>query len=103
VRTVTRLIVPCSGCPARPGDRLPAPAAEAISASLSALESLTVRSTAAAARFAADAWTSAPAAEAGVDVALLGTLLRGDQVRVSIQLVEAPTGTVIISGWPRWR
>ena len=58
-----------------------------------------MRSTAAAARFAEGTPDlKALASEAGVDVALMGTLLRaGDQVRVSIQLVEAPGGTVVIS------
>ena len=101
VRTVTRLIVlPFRLLRPDPEiDFLASSLPEAISASLSALESVTVRSTAAAARFATDGVDlKALAADAGVDVALLGTLLRaGDQVRVSIQLVEAPTGTVIIS------
>jgi serine/threonine protein kinase/tetratricopeptide (TPR) repeat protein len=101
VRTVTRLIVlPFRVLRPDPEiDFLASGLPEAISASLSALETLTVRSTAAAARFG----DGVPdlkvlAAEAGVDVALMGTLLRaGDQVRVSIQLVEAPGGTVVIS------
>ncbi len=101
VRTVTRLIVLPFRLlrPDSEIDFLASSLPEAISASLSALESVTVRSTAAAARFAADGVDlKALAADAGVDVALLGTLLRaGDQVRVSIQLVEAPSGTVIIS------
>jgi serine/threonine protein kinase/tetratricopeptide (TPR) repeat protein len=101
VRTVTRLIVlPFRVLRPDPEiDFLASGLPEAISSSLSGLETLTVRSTAAAARFG----DGAPdfrllATEAGVDVALLGTLLRaGGQVRVSIQLVEAPAGTVLIS------
>ena len=78
---------------------LPPACPEAITASLSGLETLTVRSTAAGARFAGDTPDlKAIATEAGVDVVLLGTLLRaGNQVRVSTQLVEAPGGTVVIS------
>ncbi len=70
---------------------------EAITASLSGLETLTVRSSAAAERFAGESPDlRAIAAEAGVDAVLLGTLLRaGEQVRLSTQLVEAPSGTVI--------
>jgi len=101
VRTVTRLIVlPFKVLRPDPEiDFLAWGLPEAISSSLSALETLTVRSTAAAARFAEGTPDlKALAAEIGVDVVLMGTLLRaGDQVRVSIQLVEAPGGTVIIS------
>jgi serine/threonine protein kinase len=101
VRTVTRLIVlPFRVLRPDPEiDFLASGLPEAISSSLSGLETLTVRSTAAAARFG----DGPPdlrllATEAGVDVALMGTLLRaGDQVRVSIQLVEAPGGTVLIT------
>jgi non-specific serine/threonine protein kinase len=72
---------------------------EAITESLSGLETLTVRSTATAARFGGESPDlKTIATEARVDVVLLGTLLRaGDQVRVSVQLVEAPGGTVVIS------
>jgi tetratricopeptide (TPR) repeat protein len=63
------------------------------------LESLTVRSAAAAARLAGqepDLETIATAA--GVDVVLMGTLLRaGDQVRVSTELVKVPDGTVLVT------
>jgi TolB-like protein len=69
---------------------------DAITASLSGLSSLVVRSSALAARLGEgppDLKTIA--AEADVDVVLIGTLLRaGDQVRVSAQLVEAPSGTI---------
>jgi eukaryotic-like serine/threonine-protein kinase len=70
---------------------------DAISSALSGLPSLVVRSTAAASRFAGDtADMSALAAALDVDVVLVGSLLSsGDQVRVSAQLVQAPSGTVL--------
>jgi TolB-like protein/predicted Ser/Thr protein kinase len=72
---------------------------DAITGSLSGLDSLVVRSSAAAQRFASgtpDLKTLA--AEAGVDVVVTGTLLRaGDQVRVSTQMLEAPSGTLLSS------
>jgi serine/threonine-protein kinase len=71
--------------------------ADAISSALSGLPSLVVRSTAVASRLATDTpdiqllWKALD-----VDVILLGTLLSsGDQVRVSAQLVEAPSGTLV--------
>ena len=71
--------------------------ADAISSALSGLPSLVVRSTAAASRFAADTPDIPALASAlDVDVLLLGTLLSsGDQVRVSAQLVQAPSGTLV--------
>ena len=99
VRTMTRLIVlPFRVLRPDPEvDFLAHSLPEAITASLSGLESLTVRSSAAAERFAGDRPDlRVIAAEAGVDVVLLGTLLRaGEQVRVATQLVEAPSGTVV--------
>jgi serine/threonine protein kinase/tetratricopeptide (TPR) repeat protein len=99
VRTMTRLIVlPFRVLRPDPEiDFLAYSLPEAITASLSGLETLTVRSSAAAVRFAAEQPDlKAIAAEAGVDVVLLGTLLRaGAQVRVSAQLVETPSGTVV--------
>ena len=73
--------------------------ADAVSVSLSGLPSLVIRSSAAAARFASDAPDlRAIATQADVDRVLLGTLLRaGDQLRVTAQLVEAPTGTLLSS------
>ncbi len=70
---------------------------EAITTSLSGLESLVVRSTAAASRFASDMPDlHQVAAEADVDVMLTGSLLRsGDQLRVSTQLTEVPVGTLV--------
>ena len=73
--------------------------ADAITNSLSSLESLVVRSSLAAARFAAAVPDlTANASELNVDVLLTGTLLRvGEQLRVSVQLVEAPGGGLIWS------
>jgi eukaryotic-like serine/threonine-protein kinase len=101
VQIMTRLIVLPFRIP-RPDpeiDFLASSLPEAITQSLSGLETLTVRSPAAAARFAGEnPDLKALAAEARVDLVLLGTLLRaGDQVRVSIQLVEASAGTVVMS------
>jgi serine/threonine-protein kinase len=71
--------------------------ADSISTSLSALGSLVVRSSALAARFTSDQPDlKAIAAEADVDLVVLGTLLRsGDHLRVTTQLVEAPSGTLM--------
>jgi serine/threonine protein kinase len=70
---------------------------DAISSALSGLPSLVVRSTAAATRFAGEVPDiHAVAASLDVDVVLLGTLLSsGGQVRVSAQLVQAPSGTLV--------
>jgi non-specific serine/threonine protein kinase len=72
---------------------------DAIATSLSGTGSLIVRSSATAARFPADAPDlKALAAEADVDRVVMGTLLRsGDQVRAAVQLIEAPSGTLITS------
>jgi serine/threonine protein kinase/tetratricopeptide (TPR) repeat protein len=72
---------------------------DAITSSLSGLESLIVRSSLAAARFAGDAPNlKTIAEEADVDVVLTGTLLTsGSQVRVSTQLMETPSGALIWS------
>jgi len=72
---------------------------DAITGSLSGLESLVVRSSVTAARLASDAPDlKRIAAEADADIVMTATLLRaGDQLRVSTQLVEAPGGTVIWS------
>jgi TolB-like protein len=72
---------------------------DAISTSLSGLPSLVMRSTTASARFSSDQPDlKLIAAEADVDRVLTGTLLRaGEQLRVSTQLVEAPTGTLVFS------
>jgi serine/threonine protein kinase/tetratricopeptide (TPR) repeat protein len=70
---------------------------DAISSSLSGIDSLIVRSSLMAARFdASDAKRIGD--EADVNVILTGTMLRvGDQLRVSSQLVEAPSGALIWS------
>lgn len=72
---------------------------EAITTSLSGLESLIVRSSMAASRFSSNALDlQTIAAEADVDVVLTGSLLRaGDQLRVSTQLTEVPGGTLLWS------
>ena len=72
---------------------------DAITNSLSSLSSLVVRSSAAASRYAGQSPNlKAIAAEAEIDYALTGTLLRsGDQLRAATQLVEAPSGAVIWS------
>ena len=73
--------------------------ADAITTSLSNLESLVVRSSVTATKFAGEFTDlDALAREADVDIALTGTLLRaGDQLRVTAQLVETPGGTVLWS------
>jgi TolB-like protein len=69
---------------------------DAITVSLSALESLTVRSSLAAARFAGGPLDlRAVGSELGVEAAITGSLLHaGGAVRVSVQLIEVPSGTV---------
>ena len=73
--------------------------ADAVTSGLTGLQSLVVRSSLAASRFA----TGAPdlkaiATEAEVDAVLVGTLLRaGDQLRVSSQLLDAAAATVLWS------
>ena len=73
--------------------------ADAVSGSLAGSPGLVLRSSAAVARFAADSPDlKALAAQADVDHALTGTLLRsGDQLRVTTQLLEAPAGTLVAS------
>jgi serine/threonine protein kinase len=72
---------------------------DAIATSLAGIESLVVRSSATAARFdRGSPDLKAVAAEADVDMVVLGTLLRsGDEVRAAAQLVEAPAGTLLAS------
>jgi len=100
-RAVTRFIVlPFRLLRADPEiDFLTFSLADAIANSLSSLESLVVHSSLAAARFAGDVPNlTAIASELNVDVVLTGTLLRaGEQLRVTVQLVEAPAGTLIWS------
>ena len=73
--------------------------ADALTSSLSGLQSLVVRSSAAAARFASDVPDlKAIASETEVDLVLLGTILRaGSQLRVATQLVETAGSSVIWS------
>lgn len=73
--------------------------ADAVTNSLAPLESLVVRSPLAATRFASNPPDlRAIADEAKADVVLSGTLLRaGEALRVSAQLLEAPSGTVLWS------
>jgi len=72
---------------------------DALTSSLSGLESLVVRSSLAAAKFSADAPDlKAIASQTEVDLVLLGTLMRaGTQLRVSTQLVDASAATVVWS------
>lgn len=95
---VTRLVVlPFRVLPVDPDtEMLAIGLADAITASLSALDSMVVRSPLAAAGFAGptpDLKMLATTLE--VDAVLTATLMRaGDQLRVSAQLVDAPAGTV---------
>jgi serine/threonine protein kinase/tetratricopeptide (TPR) repeat protein len=72
---------------------------DAITTSLTGTRNLLVRSSAAAARFDPQAPDLRRlAADADVDLALIGTILRaGSQLRATAQLVEAPAGTVVWS------
>ena len=72
---------------------------DAVTMSLTGTRNLLVRSSAAAARFDPQAPDLRKlAADADVDVALIGTILRaGSQLRATTQLVEAPSGTVVWS------
>ena len=72
---------------------------DAITSSLSGLDSLIVRSSMVASRFAGQTQDlKTIASEAGVDIVLTGTILcAGGQLRVSTQLVAAPDGTLVWS------
>jgi TolB-like protein len=72
---------------------------DAVTSSLSGLDSLVVRSSLVASRYAgAAADTHAIGVEADVDVIVTGTLLRaGDNVRVHAQLTDVSTGTLLWS------
>jgi len=100
-RTMKRLIVlPFRALRSDPDtDFLAFSLPDAIASSLAGLNSLVVRSSLAAARFAGPAPDLKEIAkEADVDVVLTGTLLRaGTQLRLATQLVEAPSGTLIWS------
>jgi serine/threonine protein kinase/tetratricopeptide (TPR) repeat protein len=72
---------------------------DAITASLSTHEGISVRSPLAVSRFAGQAPDlRVVAEELDVDHVLTGTLARsGDQLRISVQLVQAPSGSVVWS------
>ena len=72
---------------------------EALTTSLSGLKSLVVRSSLAASRFSAGTQDlKTIAAEADVDLIVTGTLLStGDEIRVTAQLTDAATGTLMCS------
>ena len=72
---------------------------DAVTSSLSGLDSLIVRSSLTAAAFASGAQDlESLAGKADVDAVLTGTLLRaGDQLRVNTQLAEVPGGAVLWS------
>jgi TolB-like protein len=72
---------------------------DAITTSLSSLDSIVVRSSVTAARFRAEVQDLQEIAEkADVDIVLTGTLLRaGEQLRVATQLVETRTGSLVWS------
>src|SRR4051812_19195707 len=98
---MTRVIVlPFRGLrPDTQTDFLPFRLPPAITLSLTRTRNLLVRSSAAAARFDPQAPDLRKlAADADVDMALMGTILRaGTQLRATAQLVEAPAGTVVWS------
>jgi serine/threonine-protein kinase len=99
VRPITRLVVmPFRVLRPDPAiDFLAFSLADAVSSALSGLPAIVVRSTAAASRFASDTPDLAALARAlDVDVVLLGSMLSsGGQVRVSAQLVQVPSGTLM--------
>src|SRR5215475_14096893 len=72
---------------------------EALTTSLSSLKTLVVRSSLVASRFAAGAQDlKTIAAEADVDLIVTGTLLSaGDEIRVTAQLTESASGTLMWS------
>ena len=73
--------------------------ADGVSASLSGLPSVVIRPSAAVARFATETPDlKALAAEADVDLVLVGTLLAaGNQLRATMQILEVPSGTLMSS------
>jgi eukaryotic-like serine/threonine-protein kinase len=100
VRPMTRLIVlPFRVLRADPDTEFLAfSLSDALTTSLSGLDSLVVRSSLAAAAFADAADLEQIAQKAHVDAVLTGTLLRAqDQLRVTTQLAEVPSGTVLWS------
>jgi serine/threonine protein kinase/tetratricopeptide (TPR) repeat protein len=101
VRPMTRLVVmPFRVLRPDPAiDFLAFSLADAVSSALSGLPSIVIRSTAVASRFATAAPDLAELASAlDVDVVLLGSMLSsGGQVRVTAQLVQVPSGTLMRS------
>jgi eukaryotic-like serine/threonine-protein kinase len=99
VRTMTRLVVmPFRVLRPDPSiDFLSFSLADAVSSALSGLGSVVVRSTAAASKFAGETPDlAALATSLNVDVVLLGSMLSsGGQVRVTAQLVQVPSGTLM--------
>jgi serine/threonine protein kinase/tetratricopeptide (TPR) repeat protein len=99
VRPITRLVVmPFRVWRPDPAiDFLAFSLADAVSSALSGLGSVVIRSTAAASKFAGDTPDlSAVASALDVDVVLLGSMLSsGGQVRVTAQLVQVPSGTLM--------
>lgn len=72
--------------------------ADAITNSLSGIDSLTVRSTLIAAKFVGEIDLRRVSRESAVDLVLMGTVLRsGRQLRITAQLVETGAGTAIWS------
>ena len=98
IRPITRLIVlPFRVLRPDPDiDFLAFSLSDALTTSLSGLDSLIVRSSLTASRFGGDGFDlEAIATKAEVDAVLSGTLLRADdQLRVTAQLAEVPSGTV---------
>jgi serine/threonine protein kinase len=71
---------------------------DAISSSLSGIDSLIVRSSLVAARFEGPVDPKRIAAEAEVDAILTGSVMRaGEKIRLTCELVEAPSATMIWS------
>jgi eukaryotic-like serine/threonine-protein kinase len=101
IRPMTRLIVlPFRMLRADPEiDFLAFSLSDALTTSLSGVDSLVVRSSLTTAAFGAgDVDLQQVAAKAEVDAVLTGTLLRAeDQLRVTTQLAEVPSGTVLWS------
>jgi serine/threonine protein kinase/tetratricopeptide (TPR) repeat protein len=99
VRPITRLVVmPFRVLRPDPAiDFLAFSLADAVSSALAGLPSLVIRSTAAASRFSSEAPDLAAVATAlEVDVVLLGSMLTsGGRVRVTAQLVQVPSGTLM--------
>lgn len=99
VRTLLRVVVPPLRLPREDADAafLSYGLAEAVSGSLAALRDIVVRSPALAAKWnAADSDPRQLAHEADVDIVVSGSLSRmGDQLRATLQVIEAGTGTVL--------